>query len=266
MPDIHTPDSPSSPPASGDAGTLAPKPPTPGTPVPAAAGLAGLKKMSTTAGLGTGDYAAVSPVAVAALVAGFLGLLALLSDFLLVVPAIAVVLGVLGVVQVRRSNGTLTWMWAAVVAILLGVGVGGYVVGGRALREAALRPDRDQVLATLDAFGKAVVATDYAAAYQLCDPAFRARVRPADFNGRLAGFETGLAGKLHTVDWNGQLIFLAQDNTPGGAGSTRAIGGSLFHFRNLSDPARVEIVFAKVNGKWVIEDLPGLFPRNQGGR
>lgn len=237
-------------------------------PAPAspAAGLSALKKMSTTAGVGTGDYAAISPLAIAATVAGFLGLLAFLSDFLLVVPFVAILLAVMGLIQIRRSSGTLTGNGLAVVALVLGLGVAGGILGAQAVRSAQLAPERRQILAELDGFGKAVVAADYPAAYQLCDAAFQSRVGPPEFSGRLEAYERGTAGKLQSVEWNGVLVFMAEDGTQGGVGSKAAVGMALFRFKNLTDPVRVEMIFSKTDGKWAIADVPSIFPRPQAPR
>src|SRR5205823_1704721 len=64
---------------------------------------AGLTKMSTTAGVGTGEYVAVNPVAVAAFLLGLATAAVLLADILLVIPLAGIVCAVIGWRQVRHS-------------------------------------------------------------------------------------------------------------------------------------------------------------------
>src|SRR3954451_9896103 len=70
--------------------------------------LAHLHKMSTTAGLGSGDYVAVNGTAVFALLVGVASALALMSEVLLILPLVAFVAGFMAWGQIRHSNGTQT--------------------------------------------------------------------------------------------------------------------------------------------------------------
>src|SRR2546421_5328731 len=91
--------------------------------------LAHLHKMSTTAGLGSGDYVAVNGTAVFALLLGVASALALMTEVLLIIPLVCVVAAVVAWGQIRHSNGTQTGKGLVIVAMALGLGLGGFVLG-----------------------------------------------------------------------------------------------------------------------------------------
>src|SRR5688500_12187527 len=67
-----------------------------------------LYPMSRTAGVGLGDYAAVNVRAVIGLILGVASVLALIfadSYLPLIIPAAAIVVSLIGLVQIRNSNG-----------------------------------------------------------------------------------------------------------------------------------------------------------------
>src|SRR5688572_29594402 len=90
--------------------------------------LAHLHKMSTTAGLGSGEYVAVNGAAVFALLLGLASMLALLEEVLLVIPLTAVIVGIIAWRQINQSNGTQTGKGLVAIAMLFAVGFGGFVV------------------------------------------------------------------------------------------------------------------------------------------
>src|SRR5438105_4379840 len=81
--------------------------------------IAHLHKMSTTAGLGSGDYVAVNPVAVFAALVGLASTLALADNVLLFIPLVGVVLAVLALWQIAHSNGTQTGRGIAWLGMIL---------------------------------------------------------------------------------------------------------------------------------------------------
>src|SRR5688572_4627060 len=86
-----------------------------------AAGLARLRKMSTTAGVGLGEYRAVNGLAVASLVLGVASWMSWLHPLLFLLPVLALVLGVIAMVQIRGSEGTQSGIVLAGLGILLGL-------------------------------------------------------------------------------------------------------------------------------------------------
>lgn len=252
MPDTQTPD-PSAP--------APPSAPNPAGPPEGRAGLAGLRKMSTTAGVGTGDYAAVSPTAVVALVVALLGGVAFLATPLVAIPVIGVACGVLALWQIARSNGTQTGRPLAALAIVVGLGVVAGVVGGRWAFHARAAPEQRAILATLGEFDRKLAARDYAGAYQLFTPTFRKRVKEEQFVRTFVQFE-GLpeVGGIAGVGWNERIEFgeFAQ-----GRFAEAAVGG-IFKYRNKPDnDTRQQVNFAFTDGSWRISDIPTLFPTRQ---
>src|SRR5687768_5111201 len=86
---------------------------------PAPDPLHNLYRMSRTAGLGSGEYVAINNTSVIAFLMGVASVLALLNPFLLVFAVVAVVLGVMALIQIRSSNGTQTGRAFAIAGILL---------------------------------------------------------------------------------------------------------------------------------------------------
>lgn len=221
-----------------------------------------LKKMSTTAGLGSGDYAAISPVAVVALVIGLLGALAFLTDFLLALPAAALICGIVALRQIRHSNGTQTGTALAWGGVILGVGVLGIIMGGRVMTELRNRPAQQQIVSLIDQLDQDFAKRDYRAAYQLFEPGFRKRVDEDRFIRTMSGGEGMLQqlGGAEHVRWNEQIIFSDSENLP-----REAFVGGLFKFEHVNDPSQQPIQFVELNGKWMIRDMSTIFPRQQMG-
>src|SRR3954469_19562554 len=90
--------------------------------------LAHLHKMSTTAGLGSTDYVAINPVAVAASLLGLASALVLLDLLLGVIPLLAIGCAVVSLIQISRSGGTQTGRKWAVLGILLAIAFSSVVV------------------------------------------------------------------------------------------------------------------------------------------
>jgi hypothetical protein len=217
-----------------------------------------LTKMSTTAGLGSGDYAAISPLAVSSMVIGLLGALALLNDFLLPVPAAAMVCGIIALRQIRRSNGTQTGKALAWAGVVLGGGIFFSLVGYYVYQEMRNRPDRQAIVQVIRDFDAACAKQDYKAAYQFFSQPFRERVSEDQFVKTLSGSREGVLaqlGSLEHVDWNQQIVFIDSETGP-----RSAVVGGLLKFQNHNEMSRQPIEFVEVNGKWVIRDLSTIFP------
>src|SRR4051794_33910846 len=126
--------------------------PKPSNPPPAPQGgaegddpLSHLHKMSTTAGLGSGDYVAVNGTAVFALILGLFSFLAFFSEMLLIVPLACLVASVIAFRQIGRSNGTQTGRWIVVLALLAALASGGLVVARSATEGVRTRADRQAI-------------------------------------------------------------------------------------------------------------------------
>ena len=161
----------------------------PTTPPPAADDrrdpVTGLRRMSKTAGVGMNDYAAVSTLAVVALVLGLASPLVFLGPLAMIVPLAGVVVAVAAVVAVRGSNGTQTGLPLAVVGGLLSAGLLGWYVTQTLATGRLDAGDQREVQALVAEFAEDVRAKDYAAAYGLFHERFREVVPPDRFESAL---------------------------------------------------------------------------------
>jgi hypothetical protein len=218
-------------------------------------GLAGLKKMSTTAGLGSGDYAAVSAMAIVALVVSLLGGFALINEYLAAFSIAGVVCAVLALRQISRSNGTQTGREFAWVAIIIGLGVTGWVVGSRVVYEMRTRTHKDQILQLISSLDAASAKADYRAGYQLFSKAFKERVPEDQFVRTLTG-GPGF-GNLTGITWNNEIVFFEVTSS----GPRSAVAGGLLRFRLLNEAVRQPIEFVREDdGSWRIQDMSVMFP------
>ena len=159
----------------------------PPTEQPKPAGIAGLSRMSTTAGVaGGGDYRAVNPLAVGSAVLAVLGLAAWLHPLFLALPAVAVVLGVVGFVQVRRSNGTQIGQLLTAAGVIVALLVGGFFAYRLAADTAAEGHYGREVDVTLAEFGHRLSREDYDAALSLTSEGFRQSNDLGEFERTLA--------------------------------------------------------------------------------
>ena len=221
--------------------------------------LTGLRKMSTTAGVGAGDYVAISPVAIVAALLGLASLLALLHEVFLVVPLAGVVCAVVAWRQVRNSNGTQTGVPLAAAGLALSVLIGGGVLGSKAVRGWTARSDEQAIAALIDQLGQGVSAGRYHDAYGLFSQRFRDRVKEEKFADTWDEVKKGAkAGNVRSMRWNGTGIEHVDD---AGTGTRQAWAMMVVTFEQPIDPApRWPLLFAKVDGQWVIDDFPDLFP------
>ena len=215
--------------------------------------------MSTTAGLGSGDYAAISPLAVATTVIALIGLASWFSDALLLIPAAAIVCGLFALRQIRRSNGTLTGTYIALIGIALGIGILVTIGGGKLLADLRVRPSKEKILGIISTFNKQVANHDFSAAYELCSPTLKANVTREKWIETFSLFDTvpefgGLAG----VEWNGTLEFSDDPEA-----RKLAAAGVLLKYRKGGMPGRSAIQFSKEGDRWAIEDIPNLLPRKK---
>src|SRR5438046_6344222 len=84
--------------------------------------LGSLHKMSTTAGVGSGDYVAINGVAVWAMVLGLASSLAILDAVLLIIPIAAIIFAIVALRQIANSNGTQSGRVLASAGLTLALG------------------------------------------------------------------------------------------------------------------------------------------------
>lgn len=220
--------------------------------------LAHLHKMSTTAGLGSGEYVAVNGAAVFALLLGLASMLTLLEEVLLVIPLTAVIVGVIAWRQINQSNGTQTGKGLIAIALAFALGFGGFVVAKETTRGLRTREDRAAINRTVIEFGEKIKASDMTGAYQMFSERFRGVVTPELFNQRLGMVrESELFGKLKETQWNG----LADFQTDNATGQRYA----MTKIRLILDKTTVDVdaTLRRDGTRWVFEGMPTFFPPQQ---
>lgn len=225
--------------------------------------------MSTTAGVGAHDYVEVNPLSVVAVLGGMASGLALLSPYLLVIPALVMLLALVSLVQISRSNGTQTGKLLAVLGIVLAMALGGYVGAQVIKHRQDLAANRVAISQLIDRFGATANTAAAKECYQLFGPLFQQRIKLQQFEAFLQYVE-GLPGfgKIVGVEWNGMLEVLEDPNNDSNDVARAALQ---VKFDKANVPVRVEATFFRRpladggKGPWVIETIPPLFEQQQGG-
>jgi hypothetical protein len=214
-----------------------------------------LYRMSKTAGLGSSDYQAVNVPSVMALVLGLASFLANFDPILLVVPLTAIVIGIVAIVQIRRSNGTQIGLPMAGLGIVLAIGRGVWAGTARAREAARTAQDRAELIALVDRFSEAVRTQRFEEAYSLLSETFQERVPRARFDEPWQYYAQN--AKLKSLASNGLFNFEVDDVT-----RIRVASGQLIitFDSGQTAPDRPTIVFSNRGQGWKIENLPQFYP------
>jgi hypothetical protein len=147
-----------------------------------------LFQMSRTAGVGMANYAAVNVPTVVAAIAGGASVFAILFrelPILLCIPVLAILLGVIGVIQVRQSNGTQTGAILGAAGALIGV----LILGAILVLNVRVRSEdarfNQQIDQLVESFGKHIFDGNDEQAYQLLDPRLQDRVKLETFKRQM---------------------------------------------------------------------------------
>lgn len=218
--------------------------------------LAKLYRMSKTAGLASSDYSAVNVPSVVALILGMLSWTSSFERVLLAIPLLAIVLGVIAIVQISRSNGTQTGLPMAALGILLALGFGAWAATGQAREASRTRADREQLMTMIGELGRKISAEEVDRAYnELFTASFRQRVGPDQFRSIWSGLQRQL-GKIKSARSNGLFNFEVDSTT----GLRIAAGQVIFEYERIQPAERPDIVFVYREGQWRIESIPSFFP------
>src|SRR5690242_19183421 len=115
---------------------------------PPADPIAALHKMSTTAGISTGEYVAINNLAISAAVLGLATALVFVGLPFLLLGLAAIGLGVVALRQIHDSNGTQGGRGLAILGILLALLLSGSAIARQMAGEAALRPEKQAINTT----------------------------------------------------------------------------------------------------------------------
>ena len=213
--------------------------------------------MSKTAGLGSGDYAAVSATAVTALVIGLGGGLALLHPVLLLLPLTGVILAILSLRRIAQSAATQTGRKLAWAGLVLS-GIFIVLAGGSALsQQMRYNNDTRRIALLIDQMWRDVSVEKWDAAYGRFSDTFRSRVDKAEFIRRWQAMQnTPMYGSLKSLKWNGTPPVIETDPT-----LKARVGKALMEAQfQGGNPGNYDIVIKYSQQNWVVEDIPGIFP------
>jgi len=218
--------------------------------------LSHLHKMSTTAGLGSGDYVAVNGTAVFALILGIASALILLEDYLLVLPVICIAVSVVAWIQINRSNGTQTGKGLIIFALLCALGFGG-LTGWKKINDGIkTREDRQAISNVITNFGDAVRDGKFDQAYALTTERFQSRITRDRFDTQMKLVsENPTWGKLRGFKWNGLAEFAMDETT----GSMFGVAPVIFDSEKANNTLSDTLPFRKENGVWKIDNIPIMF-------
>jgi hypothetical protein len=233
-------------------------PPTPTDPTDALDPFLRLHKMSTTAGLGSGDYVAINNTALTALLLGIASCLVLWGSLLfLVIPAAAILCAVLALRQVSASNGTQTGKALALLGLLFSLAMGGGFMGHTILDSIRSAREQQDVVGFIQQFGNFIRDSNYERAYALCDNRLQSRVaKPLFIETWKQANGSSIRGGITGVTSNGLLKF---DDDPL-TGERQASGFILISFEKIPALERQGVVFSRIDGNWRIDQMPDLFP------
>jgi hypothetical protein len=225
--------------------------------------LAKLHKMSRTAGLGSSEYVAVNPISVAALLFGLASGLVIFDALFLLVPAVAVVLAVIALHQIRNSNGTQTGRGLSWLAIGLAVLFTALLGSRQIMQVFGTQADKRAIAQLVRDFGKDIAARNYDAAYDKTSPRFRERIDKKAFIEKYNGLQDNPNyGPMLSMEWN-ELVNFDVD-----ARSNDTIAGSvaIITVKTRGETGeregkdRREIRFRKRGDAWQVDDMPEFFP------
>jgi len=246
--------------------STAPQPPVTETdpietdPQKASESLLHLHKMSTTAGLGSQDYAEVNVTAVVAVLFGLASLLAIASPILLVFPIVGVGLSLIALRQVRRSNGTQTGAGLAILGLILSGAITAVIFSYQGVQALHRRADEQAIAALCTQYGQYIDQRKFAEAYDLFDADFQNRLGKQTFINQLSAMQNHapLVPPVDAVYWNGITPAFQQDDE----GVQRAGAVIIVHYKAYDgEQPRLEAHFKKVgDGPWLIDNIPEQFP------
>jgi hypothetical protein len=231
-------------------------PQTPHDPAAESEHLLNLHKMSTTAGLGSGDYVAVNVTAVVTVLCGLASILVMLGDLLMVIPAVGILTGWLALVQVSRSNGTQTGRGLAWVGLLLCALIGGGKLMVEEVQSLHRKSDTQQIIVLFRRFGELVRKNQLDDAYDLFDSAFHSRVDIATFKGQLSRYQNspGISA-ISAIDWDGVPPEYQVDSNGDESAQTM-----LKLILGTYDGPRMDARLRRSGDVWLIDNVPDMFP------
>ena len=252
--------------------------------------LSRLARMSTTAGVGSGDYVAINTLAIASTLLGLGSLVVPLlmnSDLLQIIPLAAIVSALVAWRQIQRSNGTQTGKGLAAAGILLALLLGGGTLVAKGVTAWQYAPETRKISTIIEQLGSEIaeagaatpapltqptsepttrsaqdidraiqVNRHYRNAYLMFSDKFRERVSEQRFTEIWSQINRSNSGRVRSMEWNGHIDF----TTDTGSGTPQAVVMAWIRLKNSNEVLREGMIFTnETNHKWEIDDIPNLF-------
>ncbi|MFT3788609.1 MAG: hypothetical protein QM770_20960 [Tepidisphaeraceae bacterium] len=227
-----------------------------------------LYQMSRTAGVGLQDYAAVNNLAVIGLACAVVSvaLLVLFREIQIyyLTAAAGLVLSIVALVQVRRSNGTQAGMGLSLGGLLLSLGVIGVAGGLGVMRAQEDARHRTAIIAQIDQLGAFIRDGKFDEAYALTDPRFQDRVKKDGFTALMKMVRNGVPPRnqgMETMSSTPELIQIDHDMMTGAVNADAIMNVQFSAGTSTTKPrpAPIGILFALFGDRWLIHDIPGWF-------
>jgi hypothetical protein len=249
--------------------------------------LSRLTKMSTTAGVGSGDYVAINTLAIASLILGFFSVFTPLlgSSLLQVIPLSAVVTALVAWRQIQRSNGTQKGKALAAAGIALALLIGGGTLVAKAVTALTYAPETSKICTIIEKLGNEIAGAGAATPAPSTQPASRPTTRSAEYIDRMIQVDRHYhtaylmfsdkfrsrvseqrfievwsqvnrsASGVESMEWNGHIDF----TTDTGSGAPQAVVMAWMRLKDPNEVVREGMIFTKEAGVWEIDDVPNLF-------
>lgn len=214
-----------------------------------------LHRMSTTAGVGSQDYVAINNVAIASALLGIATLLALFGNALLIIPAVAIICGIVALRQIRLSSGTQSGRIFAWGGIALSLLISGWIISAQLSYALRARGDRAAIVQVITDLGSRARDNQWEQAYELFTDDFHKRVALDAFSQRLkVMLGNEVVGSLARTGSNNIVNFdYSHDD------DTRAVALIEFYFSKSDQPAPELGTFYKTPRGWLIGGIGDLF-------
>jgi hypothetical protein len=212
--------------------------------------------MSTTAGMGSGEYVEINPVAITSVILAGLSLLGIAFMPFLLLGMLGIASGLLALFKIRRSNGTQGGKLIAVVGIALSL----LISGGEGTRQWVIhsrnQADGNTIRGNVQQLGDYLAKRDYAKARSMFGRPFLDKIPQEAFDETFKSI-CGIKdyGDFQGLDANGAFGFST-------LGDGTRMGSTMIQakFSNKTlDFAPVEAIMDE-QGRWIIYNIPDVFP------
>jgi hypothetical protein len=217
--------------------------------------IAKLHHMSTTAGMGSGDYVEINPLAIASIALALASLLGIVFMPFLLLGLLGLIAGIYSLLKIRRSNGTQGGKLIAALGIFISLAVSGSEGARQAYIYAGTQRDIRAIQTLTRLLGEDLAKGDMIRARDLFSDDFKNLVSQELFNETLSGLRNvNELGAFQGLEAKGPFNFAASgDGTLISAVNIQArFEKTTFEFTTL-------FAVGDAKGNWKMYNLSGMF-------